>query len=179
MSIHKHQVRPSTSIFFCCSVAKSCPTLCNTMDCSTPGSPVLHHLPESAQAHVLSQWCYLTISSSVIPFSCLPSFPASGFFPMSWFFALGGQIIGASALVLQMNVEGWFTLGLTGLISLLSKELSRVFSSTTVQRYQFFSTQPFLLSSSHIHTSLPEKPYPEKLPVPDIWLLHNISLIFS
>ena len=153
MSIHKHQVRPSTSIFFCCSVAKSCPTLCNTMDCSTPGSPVLHHLPESAQAHVLSQWCYLTISSSVIPFSCLPSFPASGFFPMSWFFALGGQSIGASASasVLTMNMQGWFPLGLTSLISLLSKGFSRVFSNTTVQKHWFFDAQPSLWSSSHIH----------------------------
>ena len=92
----------------------------------------------------LSQWCHPTISSSVIPFfSCLQSFPASGFFPMSQFFALSGQSIGvsASASVLPMNIQAWFPLGLTGWISLQSKGLSRVFSNTTVQKHQFFSTQ--------------------------------------
>ena len=89
----------------------------------------------------LSQWCYLTISSSATPFSfCLPSFPASGSFPVSWFFTSGGQSIGvsASASVFQMNIQGWFPWGLTGLISLLSKGFSRVFSSTTVQKHQLF-----------------------------------------
>ena len=79
----------------------------------------------------LSQWCHPTISSSVTPFcSCRQSFPASGSFPMSWLFAWGGQSIGASAskLVLPMNIQDWLPLGLTGLISLLSKELSRIFS---------------------------------------------------
>ena len=83
----------------------------------------------------LSRWCHPTISSAVIPFSSCPqSFPASGSFPMSWLFAFGGQSIGASALasVLPMNIQGWFPLGLASLISLLSKGLSRVFSSTTV-----------------------------------------------
>ena len=92
----------------------------------------------------LSQWCHPTISSSVIPFfSHLQSFPASGSFPMSQFLASGGQSIGvsASASVLPMNIQDWFLLGLTGLISLLSKWLSRVFSNTTVQKHQFFSTQ--------------------------------------
>ena len=86
----------------------------------------------------------------------LQSFPASGSFPMSYFFASGGQSIGASASasVLQMNIQDWFPLGLTGLISLLSKGLSRVFSSTTIWRHQFFGAQPFLLSSSHIYTWL-------------------------
>ena len=89
----------------------------------------------------LSQWCYLTISSSD-PFSfCLQSFPASGSFLMSWLFPSGGQSIGASASVLPLNVQGWFPLGLTGLISLQSKGLSRVFSNTTVQNHQFFVTQ--------------------------------------
>ena len=85
-------------------------------------------------------WCHPTISSSVIPFSCLQSFPASGSFPMSQFFTSGGQSIGtsASASVLPMNIQGWFPLGLTGLISLLSKGLSRVSSRTTVWRHQFF-----------------------------------------
>ena len=89
-------------------------------------------------------WCYLTISSSVIPVSsCLQSFPASGSFPMSQFFASGGQSIGtsASATVLPMYIQDWFPLGWTGWISLLSKGFSRVFSNTTVEKYQFFSTQ--------------------------------------
>ena len=86
----------------------------------------------------LSQWCYLTISSSATLFSfCLHSFPASGSFPVSWLYASGGQSIGASAsvLVLLMNIQGWFPLGLTGLIFLQSKGLSRVLSSTTVWKH--------------------------------------------
>ena len=89
-----------------------------------------------------SWWCHPTISSSVIPFSsCLQSFPASGSFPMSQFFASGSQNIGASSLasVLPMNIQDWFLLGLTGLISLKSKGLSRVFSNTTFQKHKFFS----------------------------------------
>ena len=90
-----------------------------------------------------SQWCHPTTSSSVILFSCLRSFPASGSFPVSQFFESGGQSIGvsASASVLPMNIQNWFPLWLTGLISLQSKGLSRVFSSTTVQKHQFFSAQ--------------------------------------
>ena len=91
-----------------------------------------------------SQWCHPTISSSVIPFSsCLQSFPASTSFPMNQLFASGGQRIGvsASAPVLPMNIQDWFPLGLTGWISLQSQGLSRVFSNTTVQNHQFFSTQ--------------------------------------
>ena len=103
----------------------------------------------------LSRWCRPTISSSVVPFfSCLQFFPASGSFQMSQFFASGGQSTGisASASVLPMNIQCWFPLGLTGLISLLSKGLSRLFPNTTIWRHQFFSAQTFLLSSSHIHT---------------------------
>ena len=90
-----------------------------------------------------SQWCHPTISSSVIPFSHLQSFPASGSFPMSQFFTSGGRSIGVSAStsVFPMNIQDWFPLGLTGWISLQSKGLSRVFSSTTVQKDQFFCTQ--------------------------------------
>ena len=95
-----------------------------------------------------SRWCHPTISSSVIPFfSCPRSFPASGSFPMSRLFTSGGQSIGALASVLPMNIQGWFPLGLTGLISLQSKGLSIVISSTTVPKYQFFVT--------HIQTWLP------------------------
>ena len=102
----------------------------------------------------LSWWCHPTISSSVVPFpSCLQSFPASGSFPMSRVFASGCQSIGtsASASVLLINIQGWFPLGLTGLISLQSNGLSRVFSNTTVQKHQFFGIQPSLWSSSHIY----------------------------
>ena len=94
----------------------------------------------------LSQWGQQTISFSVIPFSsCLQSFPASGSFQMSQFFTSGDQSIGVSAStpVLPMNIQNWFPLGLTYLISLQSRRLSRVFSSTTVWRHQFFGTQPF------------------------------------
>ena len=110
----------------------------------------------------LSQWCHPTISSSVIPFfSCPQSFPASESFPMSQFFAPGGQNIGisasASASVPPMNIQDWFPLGLTGLI-LLSKGLLRVFSSTTLWKHQFFSAQPPLWANSHIRTWLLEKP---------------------
>ena len=110
----------------------------------------------------LSQWCHPTISSSVVPFTfCLQSFPASGSFQMSQFFASGGQSIGvsASASVLPMNIQDWFPLGWTSLISLWSKGLSRVFSNTIVQKHQFFISQPSLWSNSHIHTWLVEKPY--------------------
>ena len=115
----------------------------------------------------LSWWGHPTTSSSVTPFSCPQSFPASGSFPMNrlfqWvisllqsYFALP-KYIGTSASVLPMNIQGWFPLGLTGWISLLSKGLSRVFSSTTVQRHQFFGAQPLLWSNSHVRTRLLEK----------------------
>ena len=101
----------------------------------------------------LSWWYYLTISPSVAPFSfcSLPSVPASGSFPVSWLFSSGGQSIwaSASASALPMNILGWFPLGLTSLISLHSRELSRGFSSTTVWKHQFYTTQPSLWSNSH------------------------------
>ena len=104
-----------------------------------------------SNSYPLSRWCHPTISSSVVPFSsCLQSFPASGSFPMNLLFAAGGQSIGASASasVLPKNIQGWFPLGLTSLISLRSKGLSRVFSSTTIRKHQFFGTQPALWSNS-------------------------------
>ena len=106
----------------------------------------------------LSRWCHPTISSSLIPFSSsLQSFPASGSFPVSQFFASGGQSIGASASVLPMNIQDWFPLGLTGLISLHSKRLSSIFSNTMAQKHQFYDSQLSLWSNSHIHTWLLEK----------------------
>ena len=134
-------------------LAQSCPILCNPMDCSTPGFPIHHQLPELAHTHVQSRWCHPTISSSIIPFSSCPQpFPASGSFPMSQFFASGGQSIGASASVLPINIRGCFPLGWTAWISFLSKGLSRVFSNTIVQKHQFFGTQHSLWSNSHICT---------------------------
>ena len=109
----------------------------------------------------LSQWCHPITSSSVTPFSSCPkSFPASGPFPMSQLFTSGGHSTGVSALalVLPLNIQGWFSLGLTGLIFLLSKGLSRVFSSITVWKHKFFGTQPSLWSGCHIRTWLLEKP---------------------
>ena len=111
----------------------------------------------------LSQWCYPTISSSVIPFSSCPqSFPTSGSFPMSQLFASGSQSIGVSAStsVLPMNTQDSSLLGWTGWISFQSKGLSRVFSNTTVQKDQFFGTQFSLYSNSNIHTWPLEKPLP-------------------
>ena len=103
---------------------------------STPGA--------CSNSYPSSQWCHPTISSSVIPFSsCLQFFPASGSFPRSQFFTSGGQSIGAStsASVIPRNIQNWFPLGVTDLISLQPKGASRVFSNTTVQKHQFFSTQ--------------------------------------
>ena len=100
----------------------------------------------------LSQWCHPTISSSVAPYSSCPqSFPTSGSFPVSQFFASGGHSIGASASasVLPLNIQSWFPLGLTGLISLQSKGLSNIFYRTTIRKHQFFGAQPSLWSNSH------------------------------
>ena len=109
----------------------------------------------------LSWWCHPTISSSVIPFSSCPqSFPSLGSFPVSQLFASGGQNIGVSASisVLPMNTQDWSPLGWTGWISLQSKGLSRVFSNTTVRKYQFFGVQLSSQSNSHINTWVLEKP---------------------
>ena len=109
----------------------------------------------------LSQWCHPTISSSVIPLLSYPqSFPASGTFPMRQLFIWGDQSIeaSASASVLSVNIQGSFPSGLTGLISLLSKGLSRIFSSTTAQKHQFCSIQPSLWYNPHIRSWLLEKP---------------------
>ena len=136
-----------------CSVAKSCLTLCHPVDCSMPSFPFLYYHPEFAQIHVhwLRQWYLPTISSSVTLFSSCPQFsPALGSFPVSQLFVSDGQSTGASASgwVPPVNIQGWFPLGLIGLISLMSQGLSRVFSSTTIWKYQFFSAHgnPFQYS---------------------------------
>ena len=141
--------------------SQSCPTLCDPMNWSSPGFPVLP---------ISQSLLKLMFIRSVVPSNhlilCFPlllplqSFPASGSSPMSQFFASGGQSIGVSApaSVLPMKIQGQFPLGLIGLISLLSKGLSSVFPSTTVQKHQFFDTQPSLWSNSHICTWLLKKP---------------------
>ena len=132
------------SLMPCCSVTQSCPTLCNPMDCSIPDLPVHQHLPELAQTHV--HWVSDIINHLILccPLLLPPSiFPSIRVFSNESVLASGGQNIGvsASASVLSMNIQGWFPLGLTGLISLQSKGLSRVFSNTTAQKHQFFSSQ--------------------------------------
>ena len=116
-------------------VTKTCPSLCDLLDCRTPGSSVLHYLSKFVEIHIHCQWCYLSISPSASSFSfCLPSFPASGPFSMRQLFTSGGQSVGvtASASVLPMNTQDWFHLGLTGLISQQTKGLLRVFPNTTI-----------------------------------------------
>ena len=143
------------------SVAQLCLTVCNPMDCSTLGLPVPHHLPSLPGSCSLHWWCHPAISPSDALFFCPQSFPASGTFPMRGLFISDDQNTGASdsALVLPMSFQGRFPLRLTGLISLLSKELSGVFS-TTVQRHQFCGVLPSLQSSSHNHTWPLGKPQP-------------------
>ena len=133
------------------------------MDYSMPGFPVHHQLPELAQTHV-HQVGDAIQPSHALSFPCHPAFNLSqhlGSFQMSQLFASGGQSIGASASasVLPLNIQGWSPLGLAALIAFLSKGLSRVFSSTTVQKQPFFGTQPSLWSDSHIRTWLLEKPW--------------------
>ena len=143
------------------AVSQSCPTLRpHGLQHSRPPcpSPTPGACSDSCP---LRRWCHPTISSSVVPFSShLQSFPASGSFPGSQFFASGGQSIGvsASASVLPMTIQDWFPIGWTDWISLQSKRLSRVFSNTTVHNHQFFGTQISLHSNLHIHTWLLEKP---------------------
>ena len=156
----KNSILVSSSVQFSCS--QLCPTLCDPHGLQHTRLPCPSPIPRvCSNSCPSSRWCHPTISSSIVPFSShLQSFPAWGSFQMSQFIASGGQSIGvsASASVLPMNIRGWYPLGLTGLISLLSKGLSRVFSRTIVQKHLFFSTQPHLWSNSHIHIWLLDKP---------------------
>ena len=155
LRVHSHKTAhvPITSLdVLFSSVTQSCLTVCNLMNCSTPGFLVLHQVPEFAQTRV--HWVSDAIQSSH-PLSS-PSPPAFNLpQPQDLFQSIG---VSASASVLPMDIQDWFPLGLTGLISLLTKGLSRVFYNTTVQKHQFFSTQLSLLSNSHIHTWQLEKP---------------------
>ena len=144
----------------CCSVTKLCLTLCNPMDCSTPGFRVFHYLPEFAQTHVLWVSDAIQWSHPLSPLLFLPIiFPSIQVFSNELTLHIGGQSIGASAsaLVLPINIQGWFPFGLIGLISLLSKGLPRDFSRIIVRKYQFFGIQPSLCSTSHIRIWLLEK----------------------
>ena len=147
------------------SVSQSCPTLCNPVNCSTPGFPVHHQLPDLAHTYVL--WVGDAIQLSHLLLS--PSPPASHLSQHQSLFQSGGRSIGVSpsASALPMNIQDWFPLGLTGLISLQSNSLSRVFSNTTVQKHQFFSVQLSLWSNSHIHTWILEKS--------QLWLFGHLS----
>ena len=142
----------------CCSVAKSCPTLCDPMDASTPDFPVLHYLPEFIQIHV--HW----VSDAILPSHPLP--PSSPFafsycHHQSLFHWVSSshtaKVLALQDQSLQWIFTDWFLLGLTGWISLQSKELPSVFSSTTIKKHQFFSAQPSLWFNSHIYTWLLEK----------------------
>ena len=141
-------------------VAKLCLTLCDPMDCSTPGFLVLHHLLKFAQTHV--HWVCVAFQPSHLLSPLSP--PALNFAHHQGLFqwvgsATGGQTTGASASVLPMNIQGWFPLGMTGLISMQCKGLSRVFSSTTIWKHQSFSSQPYLWPAFvYICTWLLEKP---------------------
>ena len=139
-----------------------CLTVCDPME-----YPMDYHtripcssLSPCSNSCPLSQWYYLNISSYALLFNIfLHCFPASGSSPMNQLFGSGGQSIGASASVPPVDIQGWFPFGLTGLISLLCKELSRVFSSNVIRKLQFWGTQPFLQSNSHIRTWLLEESY--------------------
>ena len=144
------------------SVAQSCPTLCDPTNCSTPGLHVHHQLPELTQTHVhwvgdAIQPSHPLLSPSPPTFSL--SQDQSLFQRVSSLHQCGQSIlVSSSASVFPVNIQDWFPWGLTGLISLLSKGLSRVFSSTTAQKHQFFSAQLSLWSNSYIHTWLLGKP---------------------
>ena len=147
----------SIVLFF---ITKSYLILCNLMDCSMPGSSVLQYLLEFAQlmsielvmwSNHLILWHPLILLPSIFPSINQDLF-------QSWLLTVGGQSIEALATVFLINIQGWFPLELTSLISLQSKGLSSIFSSTSLSKHQFFSTQPSLWSNSHIRTWLLEKP---------------------
>ena len=149
----------SSQVCFCCchcSVTNSSLTLCDFMDCSMLGSPVRHYVPEFAQVHV--HW----VDDASQPLSHLLLSPSPHALNLSQHQVFSNELAlcirwsdyWSFRSVLSMNIQGWFPLDLTGLISLQSKGLSRVFSNTTVQKHQFFGTQPSLWPNSHIHTWL-------------------------
>ena len=144
------------------SITKSCLTLCDLMHLQKTRLPCPSLSPRvCSNSCPSSQWCHSTITASVLPLSpCLQSFPASESFPMSQFFTSGDQSTGVSTLasVLPMNIQDWFPFGLSGLICLHFRGLTRVFFNATVKNHQLFSAQLYLWSNSYIHTWLLEKP---------------------
>ena len=146
-------------VCYVCSVAKSCPTLWDPRDCCTPGFPVLHYLPEFDQTHV--HWVDDAIQPShpLSPASPPALYLSQHHCLLSWLVTSGSESIGAlaPASVLPMTIQGWYPLGLTGLISLLSKVVCKVFSSTKVWKDQFFGTLPSLWFNYHVRTCLLEK----------------------
>ena len=145
------------------SVTQSCQTLCDPMNCSTPGLPVYHQFRVHSSSCPLSRWYHPVISSSVVSFfSCPQSLPASGSFPVSQPFAWGGQSIGASASasVFPMNTQDWSPLEWTCWISLQTKGLSRVFSNTTIQKHS--------LVLSFLHS-------PTLISIHDHWKTHSLD----
>ena len=161
----KVQTESMYTVLCCCCLVTECrSTLWDPMDCSTQAPLSFTDPRVCSNAWPGSCWCSLNSSSSANPFSfCIHSFPASGSFPVSQLFASGGQSIGASASVLPMNIQGWFPLGLTSVISLQSKGLSGAFSSTTLRSVSssaFFTVQPWhqymILEKPHLrlHTGL-------------------------
>ena len=154
----------------CCSVAKSCLTLCNPVNCSSPGFPVLQNLSVCSDSRPLSWWSHPTISFSIIPSSSWPqSFPAWGSFPRSQLFTSGGQSIwaSASASVLPMNIKAWFSLGWTGLISLQSKGLS----SSPAPQFKSNNSSALSFLYGPTLTWLLEKP--------QLWLYGSLSAKWS
>ena len=143
------------------SVAQSCLTFCDPVNRSTPGLPVHHQLPEFTQTHIHRVSDAIQPSHPLSSLLLLPPiFPASESFPKSQLFSWGSQSTGVSALTLFLpkKSQGWSPSEWTGWVSLQSKGLSRVFSNTTVQKHQFFSSQLSSQSNSHIHTWPQEKP---------------------
>ena len=147
-AFHSYSTNADISVWqcCCCSVAQSCPTFLQPHELQHTRLPCpLSSLGVCSNSCPLARWCHPTILSSLVPFSSrLQSCPASGSFPMSQFFTSGGQRAraSASASVLPKKIQRSFRIGLTSLISLLTKGLSRVFSSTTFWKHQFFSIQP-------------------------------------
>ena len=156
-SLEKHHSNIVTDKIHQFSSVQSRPTLCDLMDCSMPGFLVHHQLPEPIQTHVH------LVGEAIQPYHPLSS-PSPPVISLSQYQGLfkwvscSHQVATASASVLTMNIQDWFPIGLTGLISLQSKQLWRVFSNTTVPKHQFFGAQLSLWSNSHTHTWLLEKP---------------------
>ena len=155
-----------TRNYCCCSVAQSCPTLCDLVDCSTPGFHIVHYIPEFAQTHThwVSDWPYHPLSSL---FSSPQYFPESGSFPMSWLFTSGGQSNGVSASAPVLPIRGWFPLGLTGLFLLLSKglSLSLFFFFILITFFKFFKFVFYFLNFKIFNSYMRSQPW-NPLPPP-------------